>query len=238
MTKKQPILLTEAHHGGILVSFYKAIMDLCGRDRGYDLFMTASRAYGERRGRRMALRAVRDGNPLDVTSYFAYGELLCTDKGLMDESSYEACGGTVHECQRDCLWAREFRAMDCLQCGNDYCKEIDGSVVRGFNPAMGFECMQNMHLSSSCEFYFHSPEVKSDFMATFASRLKPGQNVKREMAYHCADVYNMLCQIVSQALPEESAGLISRVRDMLKERYGEEFLPVLDSYSDTDFDKI
>lgn len=104
MTKKQPILLTEAHHGGILVSFYKAIMDLCGRDRGYDLFMTASRAYGERRGRRMALRAVRDGNPLDVTSYFAYGELLCTDKGLMDESSYEACGGTVHECQRDCLW--------------------------------------------------------------------------------------------------------------------------------------
>ena len=96
MTKKQPILLTEAHHGGILVSFYKAIMDLCGRDRGYDLFMTASRAYGERRGRRMALRAVRDGNPLDVTSYFAYGELLCTDKGLMDESSYEACGGTVH----------------------------------------------------------------------------------------------------------------------------------------------
>ena len=115
MTKKQPILLTEAHHGGILVSFYKAIMDLCGKDRGYDLFMTASRAYGERRGRRMALRAVRDGNPLDVTSYFAYGELLCTDKGLMDESSYEACGGTVHECQRDCLWAREFRAMDCLQ---------------------------------------------------------------------------------------------------------------------------
>lgn len=42
MTKKQPILLTEAHHGGILVSFYKAIMDLCGKDRGYDLFMTAS----------------------------------------------------------------------------------------------------------------------------------------------------------------------------------------------------
>jgi len=186
----------------------------------------------------MALRAVRDGNPLDVTSYFAYGELLCTDKGLMDESSYEACGGTVHECQRDCLWAREFRAMDCLQCGIDYCKEIDGSVVRGFNPAMGFECMQNMHLSSSCEFYFHSPEVKSDFMATFASRLKPGQNVKREMAYHCADVYNMFCHIVSQALPDESADLISRVRDMLKERYGEEFLPVLDSYSDTDFDKI
>lgn len=58
------------------------------------------------------------------------------------------------------------------------------------------------------------------------------------MAYHCADVYNMFCHIVSQALPDESADLISRVRDMLKERYGEEFLPVLDSYSDTDFDKI
>ncbi|MBU5626034.1 L-2-amino-thiazoline-4-carboxylic acid hydrolase [Oscillibacter sp. MSJ-2] len=238
MTQKQPILLTETHHGGILVAFYKVLMDFCGRERGYDLFMTAGRTYGARRGRRMAMRAMRDGNPLDLTSYFAYGELLCNDEGLNDEGTYEAIPGTVHEHQTDCWWAREFRAMDCEQCGVDYCKEIDGAVVRGFNPTMGFERTQNMHLNSSCDFYFHSPEVKSDFMSTYETRLKPGQCVKREMAYHCADVYQMYCHVITQVLPNDAAGLIEQVRAILSERYGKDFLPVLDSYSGTDFEQI
>ena len=68
---KQKILLTETHHGGILVAFYKTLMETCGRQQGFDTFMTAARAYGERRGRRMAMRAVRDGNPLDMTSMSA-----------------------------------------------------------------------------------------------------------------------------------------------------------------------
>ena len=53
-----------------LSPFIKRSWIFAAETEGYDLFMTASRAYGERRGRRMALRAVRDGNPLDVTSYF------------------------------------------------------------------------------------------------------------------------------------------------------------------------
>ena len=114
----------------------------------------------------------------------------------------------------------------------------DGAVVRGFNPTMGFERTQNMHLNSSCDFYFHSPEVKSDFMSTYESRLKPGQCVKREMAYHCADVYQMYCHVITQVLPKDAAGLIERVRAILSERYGKDFLPVLDSYSGTDFEQI
>ena len=94
------MLLTETHHAAILVEFYKELMSVCGEARGYDVFMTAGRSYGSRRGRRMALRAMRDGNPLDTTSYFAYGELLCTEGGYAGEL-YEAFPGVVHEHQEE-----------------------------------------------------------------------------------------------------------------------------------------
>lgn len=236
--KKQSMRLTETHHGGILATFYRALTETCGQERGVDIFMTAARAYGARRGRRMALRALRDGNPLDMTSYFAYGELMSDSTGLEDPGRYEAAPGAVHERQTDCWWAREFRAMGCQACGVHYCREIDGAIVRGFNPTLGFLCPQNMHLNGSCEFYYHSPEIGRDFMDAYPARLKPGQQVKREMAYHCADVYQMYCQVVDQALPEEAGRLTGAVRETLAGRYGPEFLPALDWYEGTDFERI
>lgn len=230
--------LTETHHGGIVAAFYKTLAECFGKERGLDIFMTASRAYGARRGRRMAMRALRDGNPLDVTSYFAYGELLCDDEGLTDCGTYEAAPGVVHERQTDCWWAREFRAMGCAECGVDYCREIDGSILRGFNPSLGFLCAQNMHLNSSCDFYFSSPEIKEDFMETYAKRLKPGKRVKREMAYHCADIYQMFGRVLGQVAPERAGEVVGKVRSMLAERYGEDFWPAVEAYDGTDFESI
>ena len=144
----------------------------------------------------------------------------------------------MHERQTDCWWTREFRAMGCSECGVDYCREIDGAIFRGFNPSLGFECTQNMHLNGSCDFYFRSPEVDEDFMESYGKRLKPGQNVKREMAYHCADVYQMYRHIIGQAIPEQAGEVIKKVRDMLAERYGEDFWPAVEAYDGTDFESI
>lgn len=236
---KQTISLTETHHGGIIAAFHQVLMSACGRERGLDIFMTAARTYGARRGRRMALRAMRDGNPLDFTSYFAYGELMTCDDGLTSEGDYEVIPGTVHEHQTDCFWAREFRAMGCPTCGVDYCSEIDASVVRGFNPTLNFLCTQNMHLNSSCDFYYRGADVGSDFMDTYEQRrLKPGQSVKREMAYHCADIYQMYCHVIRQVLPDEADKLISQVREILTARYGDAFWTEMDAYKETDFEAI
>ncbi len=235
---KQKILLTETHHGGILVAFYKSLMDACGRQQGLDTFMTAARAYGERRGRRMAMRAVRDGNPLDMASYFAYGEMLFNSEGLSDPGTYEVTPGTVHERQTDCWWAREFRAMGCLECGVDYCLEIDNSVIRGFNPTLGFARTQNMHLNSSCDFYYYGPEVAEGFMETYGSRVKPGEKVKYELAFHCADVYDMFCRVIGQILPEKKGAVMEAARAILAQRYGEEFFAALEAYQDRNFDEI
>lgn len=229
------ILLTESHHASILVEFYQLLRETCGQERGVAIFMTAARAYGRRRGRRMAMRALRDGNPLDMTSYFAYGELLSTEGAY--KGYYTAAPGMVHEHQDACPWAAEFHA-NCMACGVDYCREIDNSVIRGFNPNLGFECPQNMHLTPSCDFYYRGPEIQADFMETFSARLPEGAVTKREMAYHCGDVYQMFCHVVSQVLPQQCDAIVTQVRANLQAKYGDGFLPALDSFADTDFEKI
>lgn len=230
------MLLTETEHAGILAAFYRALTRTCGQERGVEIFMTAARSYGSRRGRRMALRALRDGNPLDMTSYFAYGELLCTDDG--HDGTYTASEGCVHEQQVGCKWAAEFRAWDCLSCGVDYCREIDGTIVRGFNPTLDFTCTQNMHRAPSCDFYYRGPEIRPDFMETYAGRLQEGAAVKREMGYHCADVYQMYVHVVRQVLPGQAEEVLGAAAAMLSERYGAAFFARLHAYDGTDFEAI
>jgi hypothetical protein len=229
------ILLNEAHHASILVSFYNVLEKTCGHERGLEIFMTAARAYGRRRGRRMAMRALRDGNPLDMTSYFAYGELLSTEGAY--KGYYTASPGMVHEHQDGCPWATEFHAS-CFQCGVEYCREIDNSVIRGFNPNLEFSCPQNMHLTPACDFYYGGAEITPDFMETYASRVPAGSVTKREMAYHCADVYQMFCHITTQVLPTEGEGIVAEVRAQLSQKYGEAFLPALDRFEGKNFERI
>ena len=143
----------------------------------------------------------------------------------------------VHEHQEECMWAEVFHS-ECRQCGVDYCREIDGAIVRGFNPTLQFECTQNMHLTRSCDFYYHGKEIAADFMSTYSSRLAPGASTKREMAYHCADMYDMYCYVIRSVLPDRAQDIISAVRGRLAEKYGLGFLPALDAYQSTDFNQI
>ena len=235
MNHTTDIVLSEHHHAAILIEFYRLLEDQCGHERRLDIFMTAARAYGRRRGRRMAMRALRDGNPLDMTSYFAYGELLSTEGAYT--GYYHASCGMVHEHMTGCPWATEFHES-CFRCGVDYCREIDNSIIRGFNPTLDFSCPQNMHLADSCEFFYGGAEIQTDFMDTYSARVPEGVRVKREMAYHCADVYQMFCHVVCQVLPAAGAELIAKVRDRLCEKYGESVLAELDRYAGTDFESI
>lgn len=106
---------------------------------------------------------------------------------------------------------------------------IDNRIQREYIPGVHLlpremhTLEQNMHLNTSCGFYFHSPEVQCDFMETYARRLRPGQCVKREMACHCADVYQMSCHVISEVLPGDAGGLIEKARALLAARYVQDF---------------
>ena len=62
--------------------------------------------------------------------------------------------------------------------------------------------------------------------------------VKLPLAFHCADVYDMYCHVIGQILPEKKDAIIASVRSILADRYGEDFLPVLDEYQNRNFEEI
>ena len=227
--------LSEVHHAHVLMAFHQLLLEQAGERRGREIFMAATQAYGARRGRRMALRALRDGNPLDMASYFAYGELLSTPGAYV--GTYTAVAGQVHEQQVQCPWAQVFHQQGGQACGVDYCKEIDLAIICGFNPNLDFLCTQNMHTAPSCDFFYGGPEIQADFLETFPQRLPQGAQVKRDMTFHTADVYDSFCRTVGQVLPQ-AGDLIDRVRETLKARFGPEFLDLLDSFPPESFEAI
>lgn len=222
--------LNEHHHAIILDTCFKTLRELRG-ERGIELFRLCARAYGERRGRRMAMRALRDGNPLDMTSYFAYGELLSTEGSYI--GTYDAYEGFVIERQTQCPWCTAFRTMDGHDCAVCYCREIDGAIVRGFNPDLGYELIQNMHTAGSCEFIFKSPEIRRDFMETYSDRLDGRPAPKIEMTYHCADVYHTFKRITSAVLTQDEQAAL---QSALRTRLGDEAMAELEAWPDELFE--
>jgi len=224
--------INETHHADVLVEFYR---ELTGKfaDKGLRAFCKGSQLYGESRGRRMALRALRDGHELDFDSYFAYGEFDSTP----GEAEYlmKAEPGLVKENAVKCLWAKEFAARGCKDCGRVYCKLIDNAVARGFNPDLSLEVLCNMHDDGECIFLYRDERVTRDTLNAKQRLFKPGQDEKRPMEYHTAEVYLMMEHTVNAVFPQEAGDIIARVRAKLAERHGEEFLALLDSYRGTDF---
>jgi hypothetical protein len=233
LKEENPMELSQKHHANIIMAFYMGLKERCG-ERGLNIFLKAEQTYGERRGRRMSLRALRDGNPLDYKAYFAYGELPNSPETVDVSLAVEP--GQVHEVVCSCLWADSFITADCIQCGIDYCHEIDAAVVRGFNPYLDYELTGNIYTKGQCDFFYRSKNITENILDISKNGLLPGTFKKRDLNYHCADVYFAYVMTVKAVLEEkESSELIQYVRTALLNIYGQQILDMLDMQSDTDF---
>ena len=68
----------EKVHAYIAAKFYVYLTEAFG-ERGKMAFIHATQYYAEQRGRRMAQRAIRDGEPLTPANYYRYGEWVGTE---------------------------------------------------------------------------------------------------------------------------------------------------------------
>lgn len=225
----------EIHQADIIVAFYRQLADKCG-EKGIAVFRKASEMYGENRGRRMALKALRDGNALDFDSYFAYGELICQPELNIDEVTAEL--GLVKEIALRCPWSEEFIAKNSKDCGNTYCRLIDTALVRGFNPALRIEVLRNMHDEGKCVFLYRDSAIHEGTLDAQEHLFRPGQNEKRPMDFHCAELYHMYRSTIEMTFGEAAGELIEGARTYLLDLYGQEFLDCMDSYAGTDFSRI
>ena len=132
---------TELSHAFIAAKYYVYLKEIFG-DRGEAAFLHATRYYGEQRGRRMAQRAIRDGKPLTYETYCQYGEWVNTEEvkaqGLGNQSETTSLSPDFQIHIHVCPWHTQFKNMGLPEAGLLYCKDLDASISRGFNPEIRY----------------------------------------------------------------------------------------------------
>lgn len=227
--------LSEKHHAQIIAAFHTELQAY-GRP-GLAVFTRGAQQYGEERGRRMALRALRDKRELDFLGYFAYSEWEATP-GFYD-ISMRAEAGTVYEKVTKCPWAFVFADMGKKECGVLYCREIDRAIVRGFNPELCLELLSTQHLEGCCSFQFKHKDI-DEALLTRADEIKKESGNKNilPMSYHCAHVYSVFSRLISDIYGKEGNAVISRANHAIGECLGTESMKKLYRYETEDFTRL
>jgi hypothetical protein len=226
----------EKTHAHIIGLFYKHL-----KEDGIPVFIKAAQRYAEQRGNRMALRALRDGVPLNFAAYMAYGEWIGTiPMEVSEERGKDDLTATVSTCP----WAETFAEMGLVDCGMLYCKEIDRGIVRGFNPDLRFELKSLLHNSDHCVQVFKNIDGidgidsidstdSTDSIGgiggidgiggigginTTGGTVPAPADGKRDWQYHCAHVFTTMAETAQAA---GHGDIIDRVKADFVRRFGE-----------------
>jgi hypothetical protein len=174
-------MYNEKTHAHIIALFYKYL-----KEAGIPVFIKAVQRYAEQRGNRMALRALRDGQKLNLASYLAYSEWTgTTHMEVTNERSDDHLVVTISTCP----WAETFAEMNLKDCGMAYCKEIDRSIVRGFNPDLFFELKSVLHNSAHCVQVFKNIDS--------VEKVPAPADGKKDWQYHCAHLFATMTEVLT-----------------------------------------
>ena len=226
---------TERHHAFIAAAFYDELTRAFG-ERGKAAFVMATQRYAEQRGSRMAQRAIRDGKPLNFTTYKEYGEWVNTkttiDAGESNQSTPVTLSPDFEYKVTRCPWAVEFKDLGMQEAGVCYCTHLDKAIARGFNPYLTFEVPQSMHDHEYCIQIMRGADFKE------------GQEFKRDpknlkgFDYHCGPSYKTFSQIVEAIFESQGRRISASVLERFAERYGRDMADTLLSFRNVDFDVI
>ena len=200
-----------------------------------EAFVQGTRKHGESRGRRMAQRALNDGEVLDFRTYFRYREWQPSEyyRSLHLPSSRSERG------ERDyvitipaCLWHEQFKEMELPEAEEIYCAEIDRAIVRGFNPQLHFETVQTLARCDSCIQKAYGAAIRQE------DDLSVKEEYIRDFAFHCANSFYAYEKAAQKFFPEKASAISAAVQEGLKQLYGQEALSALERYKGYDFDRI
>ena len=223
---------TEKTQAYLIVSYYRQLTDRFG-ERGKNAFIHAVQYYGGQRGRRMAQRAIQNGETLSFETYCRYGEWVSTPECLQEGSANQAeiLTGDPHVIKKVtvCPWHSVFAECDALDVGDVYCHHIDPSISRGFDPAIDYTVPQNLNSSAFC---IHL--IKNCFLAETADLKKHMEYVKG-FDYHCAHLFFAFREVVCAVFGQEGEALVSDVLTDFTRRFGEDMTQTLLSFGSVNF---
>lgn len=206
-------------------------------EQGLEVFQLATRTYAEQRGHRMAQQALADGQPLTIETYHRYGEWVSSDecrrKGedLQQQVIWDAPYYTFHVTR--CPWSIQFRDMGLQEAGIAYCKDLDASIYRGFNPAIAYETRQTLNSAGYCIQCAPGSKVSAEALAC---PKRPSS--LRSFEYHCAHSYWTFRQVISSVFGTKGKSISEEVLGDIRRELGNSFAITLTKYQNTDFDVV
>ena len=222
----------EKVHAFIAARYYVRLTEAFG-ERGRMAFVQGTQTYGEQRGKRMAKRAIRDGQPLDFATYLRYSEWLPSrellESGQANRSTLEQLTPdyTIHV--HRCPWHAQFSEMGLTEAGREYCRHLDNSICRGFNPYLTYKVPLTLHDYPYCV------QTVPD------AGLEPGADYSKDPAkalpfiYHCAHSYWSYRATVHSIFGEPGRQIGLQVLEDFTAAYGTEMADDLERYWNTDW---
>ena len=219
----------EKVHAYIAAKYYVYLTQAFG-DRGRETFVHATRNYAMQRGRRMAQRAIRDGQPLTQATYNHYGEWVPTKEMMAAGQSNQSAAmpdGSLHITR--CPWHAQFVEMGLREAGMAYCRVLDSAISQGFNPELGYVVEQTLHTHDCCIHRLTSGPINEG--------VERGKNPAglRDFAYHCAHSYWSYREVSIAIFGRDGQDASRRVLEDFSRDYGQDMTDVLLSYETVNF---
>lgn len=226
---------TPTHHALLYAWIGRAVAQRVGQERAKISMCKAVRHYGNQRGRRMALRALADGQELSMLTYLIYGEWRA------DESTFQrkntSSNPDLHSLVSKCPWNTAWLDNDLIPFGRTYCLEIDRAIAEGFNPQLLLEVKStqpNEHCD--CDFIFHDANLTPENSRYMAQRqVEISSRIILPWSYHTAHLYFSLREVLIEEFGETGAQAAEDALSIFTAHYGHGMMDSIRSFSAVDF---
>jgi len=225
---------TAEHHALLFAWIAREMIARAAENTAAPVLREAARLYGEQRGRRMALRAQRDGQPLSMATYLSYRE-WDVPEGEMQQTGVPWRADLRTQVRR-CCWATTWEREGLTEVGKYYCQEIDEALVRGFSPDLVIEVKgTRTNGSRACQIIY-----RGAFEGTLIHEETQRDQEKRILpwSYHTAHLYNAMSTVLQRELGSAGTAAVQAALGVFAARFGRAMADVLSADARADFDVL
>jgi len=230
---------TPTHHALLFGWISRGVIRVVGEDRGEVIMRKAVRHYAAQRGRRMAMRAQRDEQELNMLNYLVYGEW---ESGETEMHVWETLQSDPHFAMRIsiCPWMTAWRENNLIPYGRYYCMEVDEALVRSFNSELRLDVNKTLPDSGECcDFIFHDAELTPENNQVMAERIQElNGSAIMPWDYHIGHLYWSISEVIEGELGEHSAVILNEALENFTQRFGEEAAQIVLEYQQVDFNSL
>ena len=192
--------------------------------------------YGKERGARMAERARKAGDPVELWTNQAYGEWKPDYAGQMEFGTLRT-EPTYRTYISKCAWCDAWKKNGILEYGREYCVNVDAAVYEGFG--CGAVCTP-VSVSMSwggerCDFDWGKPLSEEEVRMVADKKAELGTSAMRDFTFHTAHIYYSIADELRRHFPEDSEAMIDRAVEDYIALFGQEAYDCLLEFSPDEF---